>query len=99
MAFQTQYSQFKYQVILFRPFNAPANFQSYINKVLAEKLNIFVIFYLDNIFIYTKDLGQPHVNAIWWFFKEFSKNGFFANIKKCRFYKDKIQFLGYIILA
>ena len=44
--------------------NAPASFQSYINKILAEKLNIFVIVYLDDILIYTKDLGQGHVKAV-----------------------------------
>ena len=36
-------------------FNTPASFQGYINKILAKKLNIFVIVYLDNILIYTKD--------------------------------------------
>ena len=51
--------------MLFRLSNAPASFQSYINKILAKKLNIFVIVYLDDIFIYTKDLGQVHVNAVW----------------------------------
>ena len=37
--------------------NAPASFQGYINKILAKKLDIFVIIYLDDIFIYTKDQG------------------------------------------
>ena len=45
-------------------FNVPANFQGYINKILAEKLDIFVIIYLDDIFIYTEDQNQAHVNAI-----------------------------------
>ena len=44
--------------------NAPASFQDYVNKILAEKLDIFIIVYLDNIFIYTKDTGQGHVNAV-----------------------------------
>ena len=44
--------------------NAPAIFQWYVNKILAEKLDIFVIIYLDDILIYTKDLGQPHVEAV-----------------------------------
>ena len=35
--------------------NALAIFQSYVNKILAEKLDIFVIIYLDDILIYTKD--------------------------------------------
>ena len=50
--------------MFFEFFNAPASFQSYMNKILAKKLNIFVMVYLDNIFIYTRDLGQPHVDAI-----------------------------------
>ena len=41
--------------MLFRLFNAPASFQGYINKTLFKKINIFVIVYLDDIFIYTKD--------------------------------------------
>ena len=44
--------------------NAPASFQDYINKILAKNLNIFIIIYLNDIFIYIKDLGQPHVDAI-----------------------------------
>ena len=37
--------------------NAPASFQDYINKILAKKLDIFVIIYLNDILIYIKDLG------------------------------------------
>ena len=44
--------------------NAPASFQGYINKILAKKLDIFVLVYLDDTFIYTKDLGQAHVDAV-----------------------------------
>ena len=63
-AFQTWYGHFKYQIILFGPSNALASFQSYINKILAKKLDIFVIVHLDNIFIYTKQQGQAHADAV-----------------------------------
>ena len=56
-AFQTRYSYFEYQMMPFGLSNVPASFQAYINKIPAEKLNIFVIIYLDDLFIYTKDLG------------------------------------------
>ena len=39
-------------------------FQEYINKIRTEKLDVFVIVYLDDILIYTKDLGQPHVEVV-----------------------------------
>ena len=35
--------------------NTSVNFQGYINKILTEKLDIFIVIYLDNILIYTKD--------------------------------------------
>ena len=37
--------------------NAPASFQGYVNKILAEKLDVFVIVYLNDILIYTKNAG------------------------------------------
>ena len=44
--------------------NAPTSFQGYINKVLAKKLDIFVIVYLDDILIYTKDQGRGHMEVV-----------------------------------
>ena len=44
--------------------NALAIFQGYINKILAEKLDVFVIVYLDDILIYTKDERKNHVQAV-----------------------------------
>ena len=77
--------------------NAPASFQGYINKILAEKLNIFVIVYLDDILIHTEDQGRGHVEAIRWVLDILRKNGLFANLKKCRFHKDEMRFLGYVV--
>ena len=44
--------------------NASTSFQRFINKILAEKLNIFLIVYLDNILIYTDDDEDSHVAAV-----------------------------------
>ena len=79
--------------------NAPASFQGYINKILAEKLDIFVIVYLDDILIYTEDLGQPHVDAVRWVLEQLRRHGLFANLKKCRFHQDEVRFLGFVVSA
>ena len=50
--------------MLFGLSNTPASFQGYINKILAEKLDVLVIVYVDDILIYTEDVGQANVNAI-----------------------------------
>ena len=96
-AFRTQYKYFKYQVMPFGISNAPATFQGYVNKILAEKLDVFVIVYLDDILIYTEDPGQPHVDAVRWVLDQLRKYSLFANLKKCRFHQDEIRFLGYIV--
>ncbi len=63
-AFKTRYGYFKYQVMPFGLTNAPATFQGYINKILAKKLDVFVIVYLDDIPIYTESEGEEHVQAV-----------------------------------
>ena len=96
-AFRTRYKYFKYQVMLLGLFNAPATFQRYVNKILAEKLDVFVIIYLDDILIYTKDSSQLHIEAVCWILDQLWKYSFFANLKKCCFHQDEIYFLGYIV--
>ena len=96
-AFQTLYGHFEYQVMSFSLTNATESFQSYINKILAEKLDIFVIVYLDNILIYTKDQGKGHIKAVWWVLKVFRKYSLYANLKKFCFHQNEIRFLGFII--
>ena len=96
-AFRTRYGHFEYQVMPFGLSNALATFQGYINKILAEKLDVFVIVYLDDILIYTEDPGQPHVDAVRWVLDQLRKYSLFANLKKCRFHQDEIRFLGYVV--
>ena len=62
--FKTRYGYFKYQMILFDLINTLVSFQRYINKILAKKLDIFIIVYLDDILIYTNDDRNGHVVAI-----------------------------------
>ena len=77
--------------------NTPATFQGYVNKILAKKLDIFVIVYLDDIQIYTKDPGQQHVHAVCWVLNQLRKYMLFANLKKYRFHQDEVCFLGYVV--
>ena len=85
--------------MLFDLSNPQANFQEYINKILAEKLEIFVIVYLDDILVYTKDPSQPHVNAVHCVLEQLRKYSLFTNLKKCRFYQDEMRFLEFVVSA
>ncbi len=79
--------------------NAPTSFQGYINKILAEKLDILVVVYLDDILIYTKDPDQLHIEAVRWDLEQLRRHGLYTNLKKCRFHEDEVQFLEFIVLA
>ncbi len=63
-AFYTRYGYIKYQVMPFDLSNIPASFQSYINTIFIEKLDIFIVVYLNNILVYIEDPGQPHIEAM-----------------------------------
>ena len=52
-AFLTRYRLYKYTIILFGLYNAPSIFQTFINNVLREYLNVFYSVYLDNILVYS----------------------------------------------
>ena len=55
IAFYTYYRYFKYQVLSFELTNTLVTFQLYINYTIVELLNNFIIVYLDNILIYSKE--------------------------------------------
>ena len=77
--------------------NAPACFQEYINKILTEKLDIFIIVNLNDIFIYTNDNGDEYVTAIQWVLEQLRKFSLYANLKKCWFHQKDIWFFSYVV--
>ena len=96
MAFKTCYGYYKYLVMPFRLANAPATFQSYINKALGGLINIICIIYLDNILIYSKDKNKhvEHIKAVLRRLKEYS---LYVKPSKYTFYTKQVKFLGFIL--
>ena len=91
-AFQMRYGYFEYQVMLFGLFNAAASSQRYVNRILAKILDVFIIVYLDDILIYTKNAGQGYVEAIRWVFGKLRKHGYLPTQKSVVFIKKKFAF-------
>ena len=77
--------------------NTLGSFQGYVNKILAEKLDIFVIVYLDDIFIYTEDPGKSHGEGVWWVLEVLRKYSLYANLKKCHFHRNEVKFSGFVV--
>ena len=53
-------------IMSFKLINASTTFQTYINNILREYLNVFMIIYLDNILVYLKNEKdhKKHVKQI-----------------------------------
>ena len=50
--------------MFFRLINILIIFQRYINKILIKKFNIFIIVYLEDIFIYTENKGKNYLKVV-----------------------------------
>ena len=82
--------------MLFGLINALVIFQKLINNVLRLYLDIFIIAYLDNILIYLEN-KKDYILYIKTVLKELDKYSFRLKLKKYKFYKNKLNFLGYTI--
>src|SRR5258706_7367245 len=95
-AFHTNEGLFEYLVMPFGLTNAPAAFQSFIQWVLHEYLDIICIIYLDNILIFsqTQEAHNAHVLQI---LHVLDQHGLLASVNKCEFNKESLEYLGFIL--
>ncbi len=79
-AFRTHYGHFEYKVMPFGLTNIPTTFQGYINQILAAKLDVLMIVYLDDILIYIKSKGEEHVKTVRWVLDQLRRYSLYANL-------------------
>ena len=95
-AFQTKYGHFEYTVMPFGLTNTLASFQRFINEVLREHLNIFIITYLNDILIFLKNYNE-HIEHIRKVLKKIENTELQLKLKKCEFHVQETEFLGHWI--
>nr|GEV65124.1 hypothetical protein [Tanacetum cinerariifolium] len=84
------------QVIPFRLTNAPAVFMDLMNRVCKPYLDKFVILFIDDILVYSKD-EEEHGRHLKIILELLKKERLYTKFSKCDFWLDSIQFLGYVI--
>ncbi|GKA73685.1 putative reverse transcriptase domain-containing protein [Tanacetum coccineum] len=96
MAFRTRYGYYEFQVMLFGLTNAHAVFMDLMNRVCKPYLDKFVIVFIDDILIYSKDKKEheEHLKVILELLK---KERLYAKFSKCEFWIPKVQFLSHVI--
>jgi hypothetical protein len=76
--------------------NAPTAFQQFVNDIFSNLLDVCVIVYLDDLLVYSDDLTL-HNERVHEVLQQLQKHGFFTNCKKCSFYVDSIEYLGFLV--
>ncbi|GJR39766.1 hypothetical protein Tco_1215450 [Tanacetum coccineum] len=95
-AFKTRYGHYEFQVMPFGLTNAPAVFMDLMNRVCKPYLDKFVIVFIDDILIYSKN-KQEHAEHLKLILELLKKEQLYAKFSKCEFWIPKVQFLGHVI--
>nr|GFA85133.1 putative reverse transcriptase domain-containing protein [Tanacetum cinerariifolium] len=95
-AFRTWYGHYKFQVMPFGLTNAPAVLMDLMNGVCKPYLDKFVIVFIDDILICSKD-EKEHEEHLMLTLDLLKKEELYAKFSKCEFWIPKVQFLGYVI--
>ncbi|GKC04059.1 putative reverse transcriptase domain-containing protein, partial [Tanacetum coccineum] len=95
-AFRTRYGHYEFQVMPFGLTNAPAVFMDLMNRVCKPYLDKFIIVFIDDILIYSKN-KQEHEEHLKLILELLKKEELYAKFSKCEFWIPKVQFLDHVI--
>ena len=95
-AFRTPYGHYQWRVLSFGLTNAPATFQRLMNDVFRPYLDEFVLVYLDDILIFSKDKDQ-HSRHLHIVLDLLRRHQLYAQPSKCQFFRDEVTYLGHIV--
>jgi hypothetical protein len=94
-AFITRYGLYEYTVMSFGLTNDPAYFMYLMNKVFMEYLDKFVVVFIDDILIFSKN--EEHDEHLRLVLQKLRENQLYAKLSKYEFWLKEVSFLGHII--
>nr|GEZ09448.1 putative reverse transcriptase domain-containing protein [Tanacetum cinerariifolium] len=95
-AFRTRYGHYEFQVMTFGLTNASTVFMDLMNRVCGPFLDKFVIVFIDDILIYSKN-KEEHEEHLRIILELLQKEKLYAKFLKCEFWLDFMKFLGHVI--
>ncbi|MBW0545608.1 hypothetical protein O181_085323, partial [Austropuccinia psidii MF-1] len=76
--------------------NAPASFQTLVNDIFQDLLNVYVVAYLDDIMVFSK-YEKEHVIHVSTVLSRLRANNLFAKASKCLCHVSSVEYLGYVV--
>nr|GEY82040.1 putative reverse transcriptase domain-containing protein [Tanacetum cinerariifolium] len=96
MAFRTRYGHYEFQVMPFGLTNAPTVFMDLMNLVCKPYVDKFVILFIDDILIYSKN-KEEHEEHLKLILELLKKEELYAKFSKFDFWLQKVRFLEHVI--
>jgi hypothetical protein len=86
-----------YTVMYFGLTNAPTYFMDLMNKVFMKYLVKFIILFINDISVYTKDERKykEHLRMVW---HKLRDHRLYAKVSRCKFWVKQVYFLSHVIL-
>ena len=78
--------------------NAPSTFMRLMTHTLKDFMAKFLVVYFDHILVYSKN-NDNHLENLRMLFERLRESQLYANLNKCQFLSNNIQFLGFIVSA
>ncbi|GJY12509.1 putative reverse transcriptase domain-containing protein [Tanacetum coccineum] len=94
--FRTRYGDYEFQVMPFGLTNAPTVFMDLMNRVCKPYLDKFLIVFIDDILIYSKN-KEEHGEHLKIILELLKREQLYAKFSKCHFWLESLQFLGHVI--
>ncbi|GKA91881.1 putative reverse transcriptase domain-containing protein [Tanacetum coccineum] len=95
-AFRIRYGHYEFQVMPFGLTNASAVFMDLMNRVCKPFLDKFVIVFIDDILIYSRNKVE-HEGHLKQILELLKKEELYAKFLKCDFWLSKVQFPAHVI--
>jgi hypothetical protein len=97
-AFTTRYGLYEYTVMSFGLTNAPAYFMYLMNKVFMEYLDKFVVVFIEDILVYSRN-EEEHEEHLSLVLPKLRDNQLYVKFNKSEFWLKEVSFLGHVIIG
>ena len=96
MALRTRYGHYEFLVMPFVLTNAPTTFMDLMNRVFHPYLDQFVIMFIDDILVYSKNV-EEHDFHLCIVLQTLRDCQLYAKFSKCEFWLNEVVFLGQVV--
>jgi hypothetical protein len=91
-----RYGHYEFVVVTFGFTNAPATFMFLMNNVLSKFLDKFVLAFIDDMLIYSKN-REEHEEHLRLVLQVLREHQLYAKFNKCDFFQKQIHYLGHVL--